>query len=86
VWRQTGKQPKQLAEAVTVPELATHVWGWFCQLHNERGSNGMEQNKITADRVKDWCWFNGVVSLELWERQAIRALDNCWFMLQRKAK
>jgi len=46
----------------------------------------MEAGRITAGDVKNWMWFNGIASLELWERQAIAALDNCWFASQRKTK
>jgi len=86
LWRSSGKKPQQLEDAPPLPEHGAHVWGWFVQLHNGLGSNGMEQSKITAHDVKDWMWFNGIASLELWERQAIADLDNCWFASQRKTK
>jgi hypothetical protein len=78
-WRQSGKKPQQLEDAPELPEHAAHLWSQFLQLHNSRGNNGMEANRITADKVKDWMWFNGLSSLELWEKKAIHALDNCWF-------
>jgi hypothetical protein len=79
VWRQTGKQPAALASAPELPVDGVHVWDLFLRLHNERGSNGMEANRITAKDVIDWCWFNGVESIDLWERKAIRALDMTYF-------
>jgi hypothetical protein len=83
-WRQTGRQPRQLAEAATIPVHGAHVWDWFIQLHNGRGSNGMEASKITAHDVKNWMWFNGIPSLELWEKRAISELDNAYFMSKAK--
>lgn len=64
--------------------LAGHVWGWFLELHQERGSNGMEANRITSTAMKDWQWASGNM-LELWERKAIKAIDNAWFFAQKKA-
>lgn len=46
----------------------------------------MESSRITPDQVKGWMWFNGVPSLELWERKAINAIDSAWFAHQRKGK
>lgn len=86
VWNQTGKKPKQLEDALEAPPLAAHIWQWFISLNNGRGSNGMESARITPDQVKGWMWFNGIPSLELWERKAIAALDNVWFAAQRNAK
>ena len=86
LWRNSGEQPKQLAEAPALPALAAHVWGWFIELDKGRGNNGMEAARITPDQVTGWMWFNGVLSLELWERKAIAALDNVWFAAQRKVK
>lgn len=46
----------------------------------------MEAARITPDQVKGWMWFNGIATLELWEKRAIAALDNVWFAAQRKSK
>lgn len=65
--------------------MAAHIWGWFCELHQERGSNGMEAGRITSTMMKDWCWASGN-TLDLWERKAIRAVDIVWFASQRNDK
>lgn len=46
----------------------------------------MESARITPDQVKGWMWFNGIETLELWEKRAIASLDDVWFAAQRKAK
>lgn len=77
LWRQTKEQPEQLANAPTLPELAEHVWGWFLELRNEQGSNGMAPSRIGSQAMRDWCWATGN-TLALWERRAIRAVDAAW--------
>lgn len=42
----------------------------------------MVASKITAENVKDWMWFAGVKELALWERRALRAVDNVWMKAQ----
>lgn len=80
-WRQSGKKPKLLEDALEAPPLAFHLWEWFLQLNEERGSNGMGPNRITAQLMKDWCWKTGNV-LELWERKAISRIDTKWMEAQ----
>lgn len=77
LWRQTREQPELLAEAPELPPLAAHVWMWFCELANERENNGMGVSRITSRNMLDWCWASGN-TLELWERRAIRAIDNAF--------
>lgn len=45
----------------------------------------MSPSRITAENVKNWMWFNGVRSLELWEKKAISSLDTCWMLAQNDA-
>ena len=77
LWRQTGEQPEQLANAPALPALAAHVWEYFVQLHNERSAGLMGTAKITARDMRDWCWATGNL-LALWERRAIQAVDAAW--------
>ena len=42
----------------------------------------MSASRISAENVKSWMWFNGIRSLESWERRAISALDTCWMNAQ----
>lgn len=77
--------PAQLANAPELPDLIAHVWGYFVELHQERGSNGMEASRITSSQMKDWCWASGN-DLALWERKAIRAIDTVWMNAQGDSK
>jgi hypothetical protein len=85
VWRQTGKKPQQLG-AVDLQDAVAHVWRMFCGVHPMRDNNGMEVSRITAQDVKDWCWFNGVEFPDVWERKALLAIDNAWMEANRKDK
>ena len=77
LWRQSGIQPQALKDAPDLPEHGAHVWAYFCQLNLERGSTGMGPARITSQNMKDWCWATGL-TLDLWERAAIRAIDSVW--------
>lgn len=78
IWDKKGVMPQQLQDAPGLPPLAAHVWRWFVGLCNERGNNGMSVSRITSENIKSWMWFNGVDSIELWERKAIAAMDDVW--------
>ena len=76
LWRQSGVKPPEL-EAPPLPPLAAHIWAWFCDLSGERGNNGMGPSRLTARNIMDWCEFTAT-TLALWERRALRALDDAW--------
>ena len=42
----------------------------------------MSDSRITARDVQSWSWFTGITP-ELWERRALRALDNAWMRAKR---
>lgn len=73
----SGVEPAQLAEALPLPELARHVWGYFAELSRFRGSNGFGPNPITPTGIKDWCWLAGM-KLDPWEIRAIVLLDEAY--------
>lgn len=83
VWRQTGEEPEALRDAVQLPELTTYLWNWFCEMHLQRESGGMGPGRITSQTMIDWSWETGN-TLDLWERKAIRAIDNVWFKTRPK--
>jgi len=85
VWRQTGKQPRQLAELPELPPLAKHLWVWFVDMNNSEREVGMDVSRITASSMIAWQWATGN-TLELWERKALRAIDAAWIAMQRKSK
>ena len=77
LWRQSGIEPEQLRNAPQLPALGAHVWAYFCQLNLERGMHAMGPARITSRDMVDWCESTGT-TLDLWERAAIRAIDNVW--------
>ena len=82
VWRQTGRMPKDLAEAPELPELTVHVWDVYRRIAAYREWDGMSGPKLLTPRaVKDWCWMTGAL-LSTWEKQVILRLDAEW-MAQR---
>lgn len=83
VWRQTGKIPQQLEDLPELPELATHVWQYFIDLHGERGNSGMGAGKITSAGLLDWQAVEGI-KLKQWEIRAIRLIDNLWMSIAGK--
>ena len=41
----------------------------------------MGASRITSQNMRDWCWATGN-SLELWERAALRRMDQAWMESQ----
>lgn len=39
-------------------------------------------NKLSAQDIRDGCWIHGIGELALWERRALRAVDNAWLAAQ----
>lgn len=68
--RQTGVRHEMLENAPRIPELLAHVWRYYCEIRAQ--NKGKEP--ITAQSVRDFCWFHGV-ELTLFERAAFKRLD-----------
>ena len=82
VWRQTGKQPADLANAPELPSLVEHLWQWFVDIGNtERQNNGMGISRITSADIRNWCWATGNRP-EKWEIAVIKRLDVLWITSQ----
>jgi len=64
--------PEMLANAVPEPEIGGHVWEYYCQIR--KGMAAKDVQPMRAQDVQDFCWFYGV-SLELWERIALKRID-----------
>ena len=79
VWKSKGKAPRQL-EGHELPEHASHVWGYFLDLHSQRQGNGFSEGRITATMIKDWSQVY-CVDLDLWEIKAINRIDGAWIKL-----
>jgi hypothetical protein len=77
-YQASGIMPKQLAEAPELPSLASHVWVWFCELHEARGGGGMGVSPISYRDIQDWSELTRT-RIEPWEIRAIRKVD-CAFI------
>jgi len=65
----------------TCPREVEHVWGWFMELHTQRGSNGFGENSLSFVDMEAWARLTGR-SVRPWEVQLILALDRT-FLLQK---
>lgn len=56
-----------------LPQLATHVWIWFCDMSRDR----QYPERITPEIMRDFEWIMDI-EMEAWERKAIRRLDQSY--------
>ena len=75
VWRQTGVKPKELDEIIELPESCREVWYWFCELDNDRTSNGFGVNPIGYEKIKAYFDLYNITPQE-WEVRLLKLLDN----------
>lgn len=57
------------------PDLVTHVWAAFLELHNGRTYGMSGPNPISYDTIYFWCCMTGI-ELTPWEISVIKDLDN----------
>lgn len=76
VARQTGKQPRQLAEEPELWAAAEHIWEWFLELHAARPT-ALGPQPISYGEIAAWATVNRL-SPQLWELDALRAVDGSW--------
>jgi hypothetical protein len=80
VAKQLGKQVEEIeksnADAI-FPDIASHIWSSFIELHEGRTYGMSGPNPISYDIIKSWCDLTGVV-LTPWEIETIKSLDNLW--------
>lgn len=60
------------------PARAAHVWRYFLELSRTRQTGGMGPSRLSRLEIRQW-EADECVSLDLWERRAIIALDGIWF-------
>lgn len=72
-----GVLPEQLANAAPLPPLAAHLWTWFIDLAQTRGSSGFGPSRLSRLEIRAWEQDEGV-ALEAWERRAIMAVDEAY--------
>lgn len=64
-----------LVDVPPFPELATHIWSAFLELHNGRTYGMSGPNPISYDTVYFWCQMTGI-ELTPWELGVVKDLDN----------
>ena len=75
----------ELEPPVEFPELLSHVWVSFIELHNARASGGMGPSSITYEAIESWMRVTGSILLP-WEVEAIKRLDMTWLKVNREAR
>ena len=57
-----------------LPQLAAHVWLWFCELHAKRTGSGFGHNPITWEAMAAWAQLTRCQP-SVQEVQWLQALD-----------
>lgn len=74
--RQLGKTLEDL-EMPPFPDIASHIWATFLELHEGRTYGMSGPNPISYDIIKSWCDLT-LINLKPWEVEIIKSLDNLW--------
>ena len=80
VAKQLGKDVSDVEQSnanAIFPDLASHLWATFLELHDGRTYGMSGPNPISYDIIKAWCDITSV-DLSPWEVSTIKALDNLW--------
>jgi hypothetical protein len=80
VAKQLGKQLEDIEQAnadAIFPDIASHLWTTFLQLHDGRTYGMSGPNPISYDIIKAWCDLTGI-TLSPWEIETVKSLDNLW--------
>ena len=75
----------ELEPPVEFPELLSHVWASFIELHNARASGGMGPSSITYEAIESWMQVTGNILLP-WEVGAIKRLDMVWLKVNSESR
>lgn len=62
------------------PDIASHLWATFIELHDGRTYGMSGPNPISYDIITAWCDLTGV-DLSPWEVTIIKSLDNLWIKI-----
>tara|TARA_R110000796_G_C14320845_1_gene407804 strand:+ start:275 stop:541 length:267 start_codon:yes stop_codon:yes gene_type:complete len=86
VAKQLGKTPEEIEDyndACLFPDIASHLWSTFIQLHKGRtyGMNG--PNPISEQGLYYWSKRSGI-TLAYWEIEIMQSLDNLWMEITSK--
>lgn len=80
VAKQLGTQLVEVEKAnanAIFPDVASHLWATFIELHDGRTYGMSGPNPISYDIIKAWCDLSGI-DLSYWEVEIIKSLDNLW--------
>jgi len=80
VAKQLGTQLAEVEKAnanAIFPDVASHLWATFIELHDGRTYGMSGPNPISYDIIKAWCDLSGI-DLSYWGVKIIKSLDNLW--------
>lgn len=76
VERDSGFRPAEL-DTPDIPEAAEHVWRWFLELSQARGSTGFGPAPLTYQDIAAWARLTGA-DPSPWEIGVLKRLDVLW--------
>lgn len=59
------------------PSFVLYLWGYWQQINRRRSGNGFGPNPLNDDDLDRWGRPRGI-RLDLWEREAILAIDDAF--------
>lgn len=75
VWKATGEQPQELADAPAFPSGVRYLWDWFCELQ-------VSTDKVVSfTEIQAWSTLTGKVPTPA-EVQALRGLSKDFISTQ----
>jgi hypothetical protein len=77
-----GRMPPEMIPP-EFPDVASHVWETFVQLHNGRTVGMGSPNPISWEAIQAWCNLTGIV-LSPWEIETVKELDMLWLRISAK--
>ena len=80
----TGHTPPELV-APEFPDIVSHVWEAFLDLHKGRSYGMSGGNPLTWTDIAAWCNLTGIV-LSSWEVNTIKALDMAWVRISNESE
>jgi len=80
----TGRTPPELV-APEFPDIVSHVWEAFLDLHKGRSYGMSGGNPLTWTDIQAWCNLTGIV-LSSWEVNTIKALDMAWVRISNESE
>ena len=80
VAKQLGKNLEEVEQSnadAIFPDVASHIWAAFNELHDGRTYGMRGPNPISYENISSWCELSGV-ELQYWEIQIIKSIDNIY--------